>query len=66
MFIFQHREQLKMCKTLDRTSSQNRDLSEKKTTEKTIILQMETISGVNLDVENFVRRFFLRRIGAPI
>ena len=28
MFIVQHQEQLKMCKTLDMTSSQNRDTLE--------------------------------------
>ena len=46
-----------MCKTLDVTSSQNRDFFGilLYTTEKTVD---KTIFGVNLDAENFVIQYF--------
>ena len=55
MFIVQHQEQLKMCKTLDMTSSQNRDTLEYFFTQLKRFVHKNQFC-VNLDAGNLVRR----------
>ena len=62
MFIVQHQEQLKMCKTLDMTSSQNRDTLEYFSTQLKRSVHKNQFC-VNLDAGNLVRRHLW---GAPI
>ena len=56
MFIVQHQEQLKMCKTLDMTSSQNKDTLEYFSTQLKKRSVRRNQFCVNLDAGNLVRR----------